>query len=143
MRIRAVSSEVERPLNNTARRGIRFALVGGSTFVLNVGTFWALVESGVGAGLALVFSYVLSLIAHFWGSRFFTFKGRPVSRGALLRYLLAAVLSLLIASTISRILQSFDVLPPLSGAVAITFTTAVSYLLLNKFVFKVAEGSRR
>lgn len=128
-------------LDATALRGIRFVLVGGSTFVLNVGAFWLLVEADVAATIALTLSYSLSLVAHFLGSRFFTFRERSVSRGVLPRYLLATALSLAVASALSFMFRALGTSPSFSGALAITVTTVLSYFLLNLFVFSSARDA--
>jgi putative flippase GtrA len=83
----ATAARAPLPLHRRVRHGlrrphnwiqlIRFALVGASGYVVNLGTFAALVHgAGLDYRLAAVLSFLLAVTSNWWWNRVWTFKVR-------------------------------------------------------------------
>lgn len=85
---------------------VRYVLVGGSAFVIDFGTLWAL-KAGLGlpAWLAAACSYTVSTIYSFLLQRKFTFSGDLGVGNSAVRYGILLVVNMVLTSAI---VQGFD-----------------------------------
>jgi putative flippase GtrA len=121
----------------------RFILVGCTTFCLNIFLTWIFYSRlNYDYKIAISFSYILTVAAHFLLNKFFTFNGIENNiSGDGIRYLFMLIINYLITLAVSIVVVGILGFSPfISIPISTIFVAASSFLLMRHFVF-VVRGS--
>lgn len=123
---------------------IRYVMVGGSAFVLDFGTLWAL-KSGVGlpAWLAAACAYILSTLYSFMLQRKFTFSADLGVGNSAVRYGILLLVNLVLTSAIVEGFDYFLDLYLVGKIVSTAAMTMWNFPIMKYWVYppsKVAEA---
>jgi len=121
---------------------VRFGIVGVVTFALNFFLVWLLYGmAGLGYQLAVTCAYFITVVAHFWLNRSFTYAqegGSAMPDTA--RYGIMLLINYLLTLSVVTVTVELFKLTPYSGIVFATLATAFSsFLLMKHFVFVQKE----
>ena len=108
---------------------VRFCVVGGSGYIINVGIFW-LAYRHLPYMVAFIISFTVAATSNFIWNRVWTFKiehGEPHVQYA--RFLAVSLLALVIdLISLALLVEVFGVHKPVAAAIAIVVATPVSFL---------------
>jgi len=120
------------------RQLLRFALVGGTTYVLTVAAFCFLnKELATGRLTAATLSYFLGIAFHFTANKLFTFGNcKPGLHIQVLRYGMVCAINYLISmACLELLVRKCNVPATLAFGLSVATTTVLGYVLLRFWVF--------
>jgi putative flippase GtrA len=122
-----------------AARPARFLVVGAGGYLVNIGTFAALVAAGVRYVAASVVSYLVSNALMYLGNRYFTFRlGNEGFWAAYGRYLLVGLVVIAMNAAVLTVLVEWaGVDETLAQALSLLAVTPPAYLLFKRWTFRV------
>ncbi|WP_461171839.1 GtrA family protein [Arthrobacter sp. Z1-9] len=116
---------------------VRFLLVGGLSFALDLGLLALLHEAfGVALWVATPIAFIVSLIFNFFLQRIFTFRATNKGSVSAVKYLLLVVLNIVVSDVI---VTGFDALGwsyIIGKTTATVLTTGWNYFLYRHWIFK-------
>lgn len=129
---------------------IRYLFVGGLAFLSEYVSFLFLVFifSGTPLIIAQTVSFGIGFLISFTGSRMFTFKESETNynhtkKSQLLRYLLLAVVNLIITNILIYLLvEELGILPWVAKIVTMLSVVVWNYIIFSKFIFKKYKLAR-
>jgi dolichol-phosphate mannosyltransferase len=128
-----------------SRTFLRFAAVGATGVVVNLGSFTVLMGAGLSKFIASPLAIEVSIISNFLLNNFWTFADRSTDsrihiRG--LKFNIVSLLSLAVSFTTFVVLSMLDPsgIPQLHQAIGIMPATAINYFLNSYWTFKDAGG---
>lgn len=122
---------------DAARRMIRFGAVGGCSALIYAGLAYGFDHAGLAAMPASVAAYGLAAVFSFNAHRRVTFNSKAPPRAELLRFLAVNAMGLSLAILTPLILTEALDLPPLVAIAAVcVLVPALSFLLMDRFVFR-------
>ena len=132
------------PLRILQHRTVKFLLVGGLSFVVDLGLLVLLHEvCNVGLWIATPIAFIVSLIFNFLMQRSFTFRSTHKPLTSLVKYLLLVVLNVLATDVIVNWFASAD-LSYAAGKVVSTVVTMVwNYFIYKYWIFPVASSGKK
>lgn len=130
-------------LNNfnklTRSSTFRFLLVGGSAFIVDYGSFYALYYGlGIALYIANSFSFGLGLVISFMLNRLWTFGDRNFTKKAhhqLGFYSLLAIINLFLTNVFVGLLNHVGVGPRIGKIITIAVIAAWNFYIYHKFIF--------
>ena len=126
--------------SHTRFRFLRFLLVGGTGFVVQLGSLW-LLKWFFPVRVAFTVAFVLSVASHYSLNRFWALKSaRRDSGRQFLEYLATVGLSYLVSYSFFNLFLYLKLSAMLSTALAVPPSTLVVFLLLNYRVFRHRDG---
>jgi putative flippase GtrA len=118
---------------------LRFLLVGGGGFAVNIASFVALDSLGSPYAAASVTAYLLSNFLMYVGNRFFTFRlGRGRFWGAYVRYLVVGIGVAVAPATVLALLVELVGLGATAGQfLALLIVTPLAFLAFKRWTFRL------
>ena len=131
-------------VKSNRRQIVLFILIGFSTFVLNYTLVWLLFGFlSTDYRLAVSLAYVITVIAHFYLNRTFTYKAKGMSLSThITKYGLLLLLNYFITLTVQMITVELFGLTPYYGVVLATGCVMFSsFIIMKYFVFSERRAS--
>ena len=118
---------------------IKFLLVGGGGYLVNLGAFTLLYAIGVRYGLAAIVAYAISNALMYLGNRYFTFGlGHDGFWSAYLRYVLVGgVVAGLNVLILAFLVEIVGLHPTLGLALSLLIVTPVAFVLNKRWTFRL------
>lgn len=149
-RLRAGPSEQERPVRSRAlsllqkhktSSVVRFLLVGGLSYALDLGLLVVLYEFfGVELWLATPVAFLVSLVFNFLLQRIFTFRATNKRGFSALKYILLVILNIFVSDLIVTGFDAFGWSYMAGKTTATVLTTVWNYFLYRHWIFKGHES---
>lgn len=133
-----MAKEYYTPLSSHSGTLLRFGIVGGTTYLLTILTFYLLNDlSKTGHNLSATGAYFIGVAFHFTMNRKFTFQVRKGSLfNQLAKYAILAAANYLLTLTLFELFLHFmHETPTIPFALSVAVTTATGYLIMRYWIF--------
>lgn len=126
-------------MSGRAGQPVRFLLVGGAGYVVNLAVFAVLVAAGTRYVVASVLSYLVSNALMYLGNRYFTFRlGHEGFWSAYARYVLVGfVVVALNAGVLALLVEGGHLDETLAQALSLLAVTPVAFVLFKRWTFRL------
>ena len=122
-----------------AAQPVKFLIVGGGGYVVNLGIFAALHAQGLAYIVNSIVSYFIANALMYIGNRYFTFRlGHDGFWSAYLRYMIVgAVVAGLNAGILAALVQGTGIDSRIGVAISLLAITPVAFVLFKRWTFRI------